>query len=586
MRLAIQFLSILFIFRLSYTSCNDVSSEKWPTVGISVLVRNKEHTLPYFLSCLTEMDYPKDRLYIWIYSDFNEDGSIDILEEWAARHKSDYNDIIITANKTSGPRHEDEKIAVHWSPKHFKHVIRLREEALSYARKKWADFLFMLDADVFLTEKRTLKSLVRKDVPVVAPMLVSDGLYSNFWCGMNENYYYERTDDYKPILTRTEVGCFSVPMVHSAVLMSLRREASDVITYDNTRIKGYKGPEDDIIAFAVNAKYHGINLTVCNDLLYGFVPVPLEDGDDLTQDQEQLLNVKLEAISRGSPIPLIDAFKSLIKYPKRWRFGCDEIYMINLERRTERRMLMEMSFRELGMEVTTVKAVDGRNLDLNDLREYSATIMPNYMDPYHKRPMKAGEVGCFLSHYYVWEKVAKQRHGTALVLEDDIHFAPYFRYRFQQLLRELTHLDWDLVYIGRKILQSDDEEYATEHTVRPLYSYWTLGYLLSARGASKLLAAKPLETMLPVDEFLPIMFDQHPNDTWKSYFPNRNLLAFSSAPLLIHPTHYTGDAGYVSDTEDSTVLGDHGDRGDHGDLGDRGDRGDRGAPPDHVKNEL
>lgn len=42
------------------------------------------------------------------------------------------------------------------------------------------------------------------------------------------------------------------------------------------------------------------------------------------------------------------------------------------------------------------------------------------------------------------------------------------------------------------------------------YSYWTLAYTISLRGAQKLLAAKPLSKMLPVDEFLPIMYDKHP----------------------------------------------------------------------------
>lgn len=39
----------------------------------------------------------------------------------------------------------------------------------------------MLDADAFLTNPLTLKVLVNKDFIVVAPMLISDGLYSNFW---------------------------------------------------------------------------------------------------------------------------------------------------------------------------------------------------------------------------------------------------------------------------------------------------------------------------------------------------------------------------------------------------------------------
>ena len=42
------------------------------------------------------------------------------------------------------------------------------------------------------------------------------------------------------------------------------------------------------------------------------------------------------------------------------------------------------------------------------------------------------------------------------------------------------------------------------------YSFWTLGYLLSNSGAKKLLAGDPLGKMVPVDEYLPIMFNKHP----------------------------------------------------------------------------
>lgn len=60
--------------------------------------------------------------------------------------------------------------------------------------------------------------------------------------------------------------------------------------------------------------------------------------------------------------------------------------------------------------------------------------------------------------------------------------------------------------------------------------------------------------MIPVDEFLPVMFNQHVNGTWKAAFPNRNLVAWSAAPLLLFPTHYTGEDGYFSDTEESDLI--------------------------------
>lgn len=63
-----------------------------------------------------------------------------------------------------------------------------------------------------------------------------------------------------------------------------------------------------------------------------------------------------------------------------------------------------------------------------------------------------------------------------------------------------------------------------------------------------------MEKLLPVDEFLPIMFDKHLNSTWKNAFENRNLIAWSAAPLILFPTHYTGEYGYISDTEDSALI--------------------------------
>ncbi|XP_049884611.1 glycosyltransferase 25 family member [Pectinophora gossypiella] len=527
--------------------------EKLPTIGVSVLIRNKAHSLPYFFTYLVNLSYPKDRMYIWIHSDFNEDNSIEIIEAWAEEYKSQYNGMYITTNNSSGPLHSGEQHYVKWIPEHFNHVIKLRQQALDFARKQWADYLFMVDADVFLTNPDTLELLLGKKLTVVAPMLLSDGLYSNFWCGMTENYYYLRTDEYKPIREREKTGCFAVPMVHTAVLINLKRTVTDKLTYTHTNLQSYDGPVDDIIIFALSAKWNGVELYVCNDYVYGYVQVPMEENDGIQSDVEQLVNVKLEAISKGTPLFWDPFFSKFVDYPPPSKYGLDEIYMINLARRTTRRELMEQSFKELAMDVKLVEGVDGRTLDFTNLGALGVTLMPNYEDPYHKRPMKTGEIGCFLSHYYIWQEVVEKGYQRVLVLEDDIHFTPYFRIKILLLLSELEDLDWELVYIGRKIM-TDDEEMVSRYTSRPGYTYWTLGYILNQSGAQKLINAKPLEKMLPVDEFLPIMFNEHPNDTWKSYFPNRDLKALSAAPLLVHPTHYTGQEGYVSDTEDSIVL--------------------------------
>ncbi|GJQ78786.1 hypothetical protein Trydic_g2817 [Trypoxylus dichotomus] len=159
---------------------------------------------------------------------------------------------------------------------------------------------------------------------------------------------------------------------------------------------------------------------------------------------------------------------------------------------------------------------------LNETTLKHIKFLPGYADPYHKRAMTLGEIGCFLSHYNIWKEVVNKEYETILVLEDDIRFEPFFRLKVQNLMQEVHQLgDWDLVYFGRKRLQENEEPHlpGSKYLVEVGYSYWTLGYILSFRGAKKLLDADPLSRLVPVDEYLPILFDKHPQKEWKRQFP-------------------------------------------------------------------
>jgi len=214
----------------------------------------------------------------------------------------------------------------------------------------------------------------------------------------------------------------------------------------------------------------------------------------------------------------------------------------------------------LGVNATLVEAVDGKTLtDSYVYDELGIHLMPEYKDPYHKRTMTHGEIGCFLSHYQIWEDVRQHKYRRVLVFEDDLRFVKYFRQTLSTLIDEADEqkVDWDLIYLGRKRLNpTSDGPMVPEcrYLSNVGYSYWTLSYALTYEGAVKLLEARPFENLVPVDEYLPIMFDRHPESDWKSHFPNRNLLAFTAEPLLIYPTHYTGETGYISDTENAPLV--------------------------------
>jgi hypothetical protein len=77
------------ISTVDQTSLDDqaTSINQSPTVMIVLLVRNKAHILPHSLALLERLDYPKNRISLWIRSDHNEDRSAIILKTWSDKWK-------------------------------------------------------------------------------------------------------------------------------------------------------------------------------------------------------------------------------------------------------------------------------------------------------------------------------------------------------------------------------------------------------------------------------------------------------------------------------------------------------------------
>lgn len=355
-------------------------------------------------------------------------------------------------------------------------------------------------------------------------------------------------------------------MIHSAVLLDMHLAKVDSLSFDKSKLnkmlkdsnQEYTGPNDDIITFAVSANLSRITMYISNAKHFGHITVPLDGDGTFEKDKEKLTDILLSIVNELNDISIVASMREFIEFPKKDRLGFSKIFMINLVRRDERRKKMEKNFDLLGLEVEHFAAIDGKTMSEEWIKQQGIEFMPGFVDPYHDRPMTYGEIGCFMSHYLIWKKMVDENLDRVLVLEDDVKFEPYFRGRVKNILSqaEASGKTFDLLYFGRKALSHKDEYYidGASNLVEVGYSYWTLGYVLTLEGARKLLAPNPLKKMVPVDEYLPIMFNHHPKEEYKSEFNTRNLVAWSTAPLLIFPTHYTGDDGYFSDTEQSKII--------------------------------
>ncbi|XP_022615353.1 procollagen galactosyltransferase 2-like [Seriola dumerili] len=527
-----------------------------PKVMIAIVARNAAHSLPYYLGCIERLEYPKERIAIWAATDHNVDNTTAMLREWLKRAQSVYH--YVEWRPMEEPRsYTDEWGPKHWPPSRFNHVMKLRQAALKAARERWADYILFVDSDNLLTNPRVLNLMMAENMTLVAPMLESRSLYSNFWCGITPQGYYKRTPDYQPIREWKRLGCFPVPMVHSTFLLDLRRESSRDLTFYPPH-PDYSWAFDDIMVFAFSARQAGVQMYVCNREHYGFLPVPLKAQQNVEDESESFIHTITEALIDHDIEPSEHLYSSPSLQDK---IGFDEILLINLKRRLDRRTRMLKTMSSLGLHATLTDAVDGKALNTSQLQALGIEMMPGYKDPYSGRVLTRGEIGCFLSHHSIWTQVIERGLQKVLVLEDDVRFEPRFKRRLQAIMDDInkTQLDWDLIYVGRKRMQVQQPEQSVEgvnNLVEADYSYWTLGYALSQQGARKLLAAQPFTRMLPVDEFLPVMFNKHPNTDYMSHFEPRDLKAFSVEPLLIYPTHYTGEPGYISDTETSTIWDD------------------------------
>ncbi|MGE0748503.1 MAG: glycosyltransferase family 25 protein, partial [Rhodospirillales bacterium] len=96
------------------------------------------------------------------------------------------------------------------------------------------------------------------------------------------------------------------------------------------------------------------------------------------------------------------------------------VFVINLARDAERRAAMVAALHDIGIAAEFVPAVDGRALSDADraaydrrrcLAVYGVDMLPS-------------ELGCYLSHYRLCERIVRDGIAAALILEDDVRLDP------------------------------------------------------------------------------------------------------------------------------------------------------------------
>jgi procollagen-lysine,2-oxoglutarate 5-dioxygenase len=202
------------------------------------------------------------------------------------------------------------------------------------------------------------------------------------------------------------------------------------------------------------------------------------------------------------------------------------IFIVHLEHEVDKRKQLEEQLQREQLTYEFVRAVDGQN---GDLELHSFSVLPQWTEPFTRKPMTKGEIGCALSHHSLWKRIVDEQLAYTLILEDDAVLCPSFAESLKAQLASAP--EYDILYVGRRPLREEDD--TPFHPVK--YSYGTHAYMLSYQGAKKLMDGGFLNHLIPVDEYLPLMYDpDYPHVEYIPFFNKMQVNAYSVSPLLVH----------------------------------------------------
>src|SRR5947208_587183 len=113
-------------------------------------------------------------------------------------------------------------------------------------------------------------------------------------------------------------------------------------------------------------------------------------------------------------------------------------YVINLPHRTDRWSQIQSSFKNTNIQLIQWPATNGKQLTEESINSQTTQFCQNFCS--------TGMIGCYLSHYKLWQHIVSNNETNVLILEDDAKPIPNFQTKFKEVTQELPP-DYDLFYL-------------------------------------------------------------------------------------------------------------------------------------------
>ncbi|TRX03046.1 hypothetical protein EKO24_001825 [Candidatus Methylobacter oryzae] len=256
-----------------------------PRVLIAILAKQKEAVLPFYLSCIDALDYPKSSIVLYVRTNNNTDRTEQILSSWLKRVGHAYAHV---EYETADAPEPVEQFDVHeWNAMRFRVLAAIRQDSLQATLRHDCDFYFVADVDNFL-KPHTLRSLLATNLPIVAPLLRYQDmlrLYSNYHQQVDAHGYFLNSEAYNWLLFQQVKGLIEVPVVHCTYL--IRRDVIPQLHYADG------SDRHEYVIFSDSARQSGVPQYLDNRDIYGYLTL-----DEQIAPSIQLLGESVAIASR------------------------------------------------------------------------------------------------------------------------------------------------------------------------------------------------------------------------------------------------------------------------------------------------
>jgi hypothetical protein len=249
-------------------------------VVVTILAKNKEYCLHFYLNCIYNLDFDKKKIHLYIRTNDNTDNTINILKNFIEKYKDEYksvyyDDTSINTELSTYKEHE-------WNCVRFKILACIRQKSIDYAINLGCHY-FIIDCDNFITKNTLIDLYQDKEKGILSPLLISNTCYANFHYEATETGYFKENENYHKVLNHTLNGLIKVDVVHCTYFID-----NQFLQYVNYDDESYRY---EYVIFSDVMRKANIPQYIINNKFYGFLV--LCDSDEFPNHIEYFKNYLL-----------------------------------------------------------------------------------------------------------------------------------------------------------------------------------------------------------------------------------------------------------------------------------------------------